>query len=200
MNSRDLGLFVARSMVGGAVAAHGYQKLFGWFGGAGLEGTTQMFEKMGFEPARPAAVASGLAEGVGGTMLALGAATPVAAAAIAGNMTVASSTHRANGFFASKGGLEYPATLGVLAASFALTGPGNLSFDRILKHRYSKTWMGLAGLAAAIGAAVTIIQRREETARARQAVQPAASPESATDPQSGTGGEARPEGASSEAA
>jgi putative oxidoreductase len=162
MNTRDLGLFIARSAVGGTVAAHGFQKLFGWFDGPGLDGTAAMFEKMGFEPSRQAALASALAEGVGGTMLALGAATPVAAAAVAGNMTVASSVHQPNGFFAADGGLELPATLGALAAAFALTGPGNLSFDRVLKHRYSKTWMGLAGLAAAAGTASAIVQRRQQ--------------------------------------
>jgi putative oxidoreductase len=200
MNSRDLGLFVARGVVGGAVAAHGYQKLFGWFGGAGLDGTSEMFQKMGFEPARQAALASGLAEGVGGTMLAIGAATPVAAAAIAGNMTVASSVHRPNGFFASNGGFEYPATLGLLAAAIALTGPGNLSFDRILRHRYSKTWMGFAGLTAAIGVATSVIQRREQAARTRSAAEPPATADSATDPQSGTGQAASDPEAGSQAA
>lgn len=162
MNSRDLGLFIARAAVGGTVAAHGFQKLFGWFGGGGPEKTAAGFSKMGFEPAREAALAAGIAEGFGGSLLAIGAATPIAAAAVAGNMAVAVSVHRPNGFFASDGGLEFPGVLGALAASFAFTGPGNISFDRILKHRYSKTWMGIAALAAASTAAATIVQRREQ--------------------------------------
>lgn len=190
MNTRDLGLFVARGAVGGAVAAHGYQKLFGWFGGGGIDGTADMFAKMGFDPPRQHALAAGLAEGVGGTMLALGAATPAAAAAVAGNMGVAASLHRSNGFFASGGGLELPATFGALAAALALTGPGNLSVDRLFKHRYSKSWMGLAALAAAGGLATTIVRRREQRAATGAgqtgASDPAPTPEAATDPQSGS--------------
>jgi putative oxidoreductase len=163
MNSRDLGLFLARGAVGGTLAAHGFQKLFGMFGGGGLDGTEQAFQKMGFHPARQAAIASGVCEGIGGSMLVIGAATPVAAAAIAGNLAVAASVHRPNGFFATDGGLEFPGTLSVVAAGLALTGPGNLSFDRILKHRYSKAWMGFAALLTAGGVAASLVQRREQT-------------------------------------
>ncbi len=162
MNSRDLGLFVGRAALGGTVAAHGFQKLFGMFGGGGIDATAAGFEKMGFDRPRESAIASGLCEGVGGSMLVLGAATPVAAAAVAGNLAVAATTHRPKGFFNSGGGLEFPATLSAVAAGFALTGPGNLSFDRILKHRYSKGWMGFVALAAAAAAAASIVQRREQ--------------------------------------
>ncbi|MHB8245300.1 MAG: DoxX family protein [Acidimicrobiales bacterium] len=171
MHLRDLGLFIARSAVGGTIAAHGFQKLFGWFGGRGIDGTAEGFAKLGFEPARQFAIASGITEGVGGALLALGAATPVAAGAVAGNMAVAASTHRPNGYFAAQGGMEYPALIGALAAALALTGPGSLSVDRLFKHRYSKTWMGIAGLAGAAGAASTLIKRREQhlASRAEQA-------------------------------
>lgn len=162
MNSRDLGLFVARTAVGGSLAAHGFQKLFGMFGGGGIDGTEQAFQQMGFHPARQAAIASGVCEGIGGSMLVLGAATPVAAAAIAGNLAVAASVHRPNGFFATDGGLELPGTLAVVAGGLALTGPGNLSFDRLLKHRYSKGWMGFAALLVAGGVAASLVQRREQ--------------------------------------
>lgn len=188
MNSRDLGLFLARAAVGGTTAAHGFQKLFGWFGGGGPEQTAAAFSKMGFEPARESALASGLAEGLGGSLLALGAATPIAAAAVAGNMAVAASVHRPNGFFNTDGGLELPGTLCVLAASFALTGPGNLSLDRLLHHRYSKTWMGLAGLIVAGAAAGSLISRREQArsaATGEEGSSPDEAPEaSGGDPQS----------------
>lgn len=153
---------MARAAVGGTVAAHGFQKLFGWFGGGGVDGTAEMFEKMGFTPAREAALASGMAEGIGGSMLALGIATPVAAAAVASNMAVAASVHRPNGFFAADGGFEFPNVLGTVAAGIALAGPGNLSVDRLFKHRYSKGWMGLACLAGGASAAATLISRREQ--------------------------------------
>lgn len=162
MNTRDLGLFVARAALGGTVAAHGFQKLFGWFDGGGPDGTAEMFEKMGFTPAREAALASGVAEGIGGSLLAIGFATPVAAAAVASNMAVAASVHRPNGFFSSDGGFEFPGVLGAVAAGLALTGPGNLSFDRLFKHRYSKGWMGLACLTGGAAAASALISRREQ--------------------------------------
>lgn len=168
MNTRDLGLFVVRGALGGAVAAHGFQKLFGLFGGGGIDGTAEAFGQMGFEPARQAALASGLSEGVGGSLLVLGAATPVAAAAVAGNLAVAASVHRPNGFFATEGGLELPATLAAVAGGLALTGPGNLSFDRLFKHRYSRGWMGMAALAAAGAVAASIVQRREQLLSERQ--------------------------------
>lgn len=162
MNTRDLGLLIARGAVGATVAAHGFQKLFGLFGGGGIEGTAANFEKMGFSPARESAMAAGAAEGIGGSLLLLGAATPFGAAAVAGNMAVAASVHRPNGFFAADGGLEHPAALGAVAAGIALTGPGNLSVDRLMGHKWSKGWMGLLALVAAGGAAASLINRREQ--------------------------------------
>jgi putative oxidoreductase len=129
LTARDLGLLTLRAGVGGALAAHGAQKLFGWFGGTGLEQTGATFEKLGFRPGTLNAIAAGLGEAGGGALLALGLATPGAGAAAVGTMIVASSMHVDKGFFASKGGLEYPAVLGLSAAALALTGPGRLSLD-----------------------------------------------------------------------
>ncbi len=182
MNTRDLGLFAARAALGGTLAAHGFQKLFGMFGGGGIEGTAAAFEQMGFDMPRQSAIASGVCEGIGGSMLVIGAATPVAAAAIAGNLAVAASVHRPNGFFNSDGGLELPATLAAVAAGLALTGPGNLSFDRLLKHRYSKGWMGFAALAAAAGVAASIVQRREQKLAAEGSGPAAEAPATGADP------------------
>src|ERR1035438_5551340 len=70
-------------------------------------------------------------EAGGGALLALGLATPAAGAAVAGTMGVAASMHAPKGFFAAEGGLEYPALLGVAAGALALTGPGQLSVDRL---------------------------------------------------------------------
>ncbi len=84
-DSRDLGLLALRVGVGATLAAHGTQKLFGWFGGAGLAGTGAFFESVGFTPGRVNAVLAGLGEAGGGTLLALGLATPAAGAAAAGH-------------------------------------------------------------------------------------------------------------------
>src|SRR5439155_1943196 len=97
----SIGLLILRLVVGLTLAAHGAQKLFGWFGGYGLAGTGQFLEQLGFRPGRIQAAQAGLAEFVGGLLLAAGFLTPVGAAAVAAVMLVASvSVHLKNGFFA----------------------------------------------------------------------------------------------------
>ena len=160
MSARDVGLLALRIGVGGTLVAHGAQKLFGWFGGGGPEGTGAMFEQIGFRPGRPHAIAAGLGEAGGGTLLALGLGTPGAAAAAAGTMVVASSLHVERGFFATEGGFEYPAVLGWSAAALALTGPGAISLDHVLGHRLNRSWMRNIALLAAIPAAFAVISRR----------------------------------------
>src|SRR4030081_2034063 len=84
LNARDLGLLALRAAVGGALVAHGAQKLFGWFGGAGLERTGATFERLGFRPGKQHALAAGLGEAAGGTLLAVGLGSAGAGAAVAG--------------------------------------------------------------------------------------------------------------------
>jgi putative oxidoreductase len=171
LSARDLGLLALRVGVGGALVAHGAQKLFGWFGGRGLEQTGATFERLGFRPGNVNAIAAGLGEAGGGALLAVGLGTPGAAAAVAGTMIVASSTHVEHGFFNGKGGFEYPAVLGWSAAALALTGPGTLSLDHLLGHRLNRSWMRLA-LAGAATAAVAVIVRRRRAVAATPAAQP----------------------------
>ena len=161
---RDIGLLVVRASVGATLAAHGAQKLFGWFGGAGLEATAAGFDSIGFRPGKANALAAGLGEAAGGALLAAGLGTAGAGAAAAATMAVASSTHAPNGFFVNKGGLEFPAVLGAAALGVAFTGPGNLSLDHALGHRLNQGWMRAAALAATIPAAVAIIGRRRRAA------------------------------------
>jgi putative oxidoreductase len=180
MTARDLGLLALRAGVGGALFAHGAQKLFGWFGGGGLEQTGAMFEKLGFRPGKANAIAAGLGEAGGGALLAAGLGTPGAGAAVAGTMIVASSMHVENGFFGSKGGFEYPAVLGWSAAALALAGPGSLSLDHLLGHRLNRSWMRNLALAAAAPAAFAVIARRRRAVAATPAAEPDPVPQQET--------------------
>jgi putative oxidoreductase len=176
MKARDLGLLALRVALGGALFAHGAQKLFGWFGGAGLERTGATFERFGFRPGKLNAIAAGLGEAGGGALLAVGLGTPGASAAVAGTMIVASSMHVDKGFFNGKGGFEYPAVLGWSAAALALAGPGTLSLDHLLGHRLNRSWMRLALVGAAV-AAVAVIVRRRRTVAGTTAAQLDATPQ-----------------------
>lgn len=165
----NAGLLILRAGLGGVLAAHGAQKLFGWFGGHGLEGTAAAFEQMGFAPGRPSALAAGLGEAGGGLLIALGLATPAAGAAAAATMIPAAAVHAPSGFFATGGGYEYPALLGVSAATLTLIGPGDWSVDAALDHRLNRPWMAGAALLASLAASLAIVQRRRRFLAARRA-------------------------------
>jgi putative oxidoreductase len=122
-------LFV-RLTIGALFIGHGTQKLFGWFGGHGIEGTGGAFESMGLRPGKRHATAAGAAEAGGGLLLALGLLTPVAATAIIATMVTAiRKVHAQNGPWATNGGYEY--NLVLIGAMLAITenGPGPLSLD-----------------------------------------------------------------------
>ena len=158
----SIGMLILRLVVGLTLAAHGAQKLFGWFGGPGLEKTGGFFELLGFVPGRRHAFEAGLAETVGGLLLALGFFTPAAAALATAVMLVAAvSVHLKNGFFIQNNGYEHVLTLGAAALSVAFTGPGPLSLDALLGLRLAGLEWGLAALVVgATGGAVQLIQRR----------------------------------------
>src|SRR5215813_9042331 len=121
--SFDVGILIIRVLFGVAMAAHGSQKLFGWFGGYGLKGTGGFFEQLGFRPGVPFAAAAGLSEFGGGVLLALGLFTPFGAAAVLSAMLVAIvSVHLKNGFFAMSNGFELPFLYSVAALGLAFSG------------------------------------------------------------------------------
>ncbi|WP_418960278.1 DoxX family membrane protein [Streptomyces tritici] len=159
-NRRDLGLLVLRVGTGAVLAAHGTQKLFGWFGGGGLEGTAKAMEAMGFRPGRPSALAAGLGEAGGGALLALGLATPAAGAAAAGAMAGAVSVHAPAGFFAQSGGFEYPAFLGFSAAAIGLAGAGRYSLDHVTDHVLDQPWVVAVAFIGTALAAAAVVGRR----------------------------------------
>jgi putative oxidoreductase len=158
----DIGLLLLRLTVGLTLAAHGTQKLFGWFGRPGIDAIGHSFAMLGFPPGRRNAVMAGLAETGGGLLLALGFLTPLAAALLCSVMLVAAiSVHIRKGFFVTSGGFEYTLVLGVAALTLAFTGPGSLSLDALLGHYLSGTLWGAAALFVGIlGGLVALIQRR----------------------------------------
>ena len=157
-----IGLLLIRLVVGLILAAHGSQKLFGWFGGWGIEGTGKAFAQMGFVPGRRSAILAGLAETGAGLLLVLGAASPLAAAIAGSVMLVAIvSAHLKQGFFTSNGGYEFPLLLGLAALSLAFTGPGRVSVHALLGLGTAGWVWGAAAVVAAIGAGgVQLASRR----------------------------------------
>ncbi|MEU6944855.1 DoxX family protein [Streptomyces sp. NPDC046316] len=162
LNRRDIGLLVLRVGTGAVLVAHGTQKLFGFFGGGGLEGTTKAMEAMGFHPPRESAIAAGLGEAGGGIMLALGLATPAAGAAAAGAMAGAVSVHAPAGFFAQGGGYEYPAFLGFTSAAIGVAGAGRYSLDHATGHVLDRPWVVATAFLGSALAAAAVVGRRAQ--------------------------------------
>jgi putative oxidoreductase len=146
----DVGLLLIRFVVGGLLIGHGTQKLFGWFGGHGIDGTAQMFDSLGYRPPRAAAYGAGLSEAVGGALLFVGLLIPLGAAMVVGamfNATVA--VHLEKGVWAQNGGYELPLLYAVSAVAIAASAAG----------------VGVALLAAVFGVAVgTVVLRSRQTA------------------------------------
>lgn len=144
----DAGLLLARMVVGLLMAAHGAQKLFGWFGGYGLAGTGGFFESLGFRPGRFFAAAAGATEVLGGLLIAAGLFGPLGPALIVSVMIVAMATvHWSHGLFAQNNGIELPLLNAVTVAAIALIGSGAYSLDAVLGLSWSTpvvlTFLGL---------------------------------------------------------
>ncbi len=146
-----LGRLLARLVIGGMFIGHGTQKWLGWFGGPGIEKTTGMMEGLGLAPARANAHAASASETLGGIGIALGAFTPVSAAALIGTMVTAIRTvHWKNGFWSQGGGYEYNLT--IIAALLLIVdgGPGPISLDNAFGIEETGTGIALAALAAGV--------------------------------------------------
>ena len=149
--SLSLGLLILRLVAGLTIAAHGAQKLFGWFGGPGFSGTIKMQERMGLKPAALWASFVVLGEFGGGVSLALGFLTPLGAAGIFGAMFMAIvKSHWKNGFFNSKRGLEFPLSLLTIAVAIGIMGPGTYSLDTLFGIVLPETALFLILAAAAL--------------------------------------------------
>jgi putative oxidoreductase len=169
-------ILVTRLVLGSLFFGHGAQKLFGWFGGYGPDGTGGFFESLGLRPGRQHAMAAGAAEAGGGALLALGLATPAAAAAITGVMTTAIRTvHQPNGPWVTENGWEYPAVIIATVLAIAEVGPGPVSLDAALDSERSGTGWALAALIAGVGGAAVLLRDWERPAPEAEAEpQPAA--------------------------
>jgi putative oxidoreductase len=174
-----LGLTVLRATIGAIFFAHGAQKLFGWFGGYGLEATAKGFDSMGLRPGKRQAVIAGAAETGGGALLGLGLLTPVGAAATIGVMDQAVRTvHLKNGFFVTNGGYEFNLILAAAAFALADHGPGPWSLDSKLGLKMSGPLWALGALGAGLAgpklvAALAPAEAPEAPAPAESAPEPA---------------------------
>ncbi len=150
-----LGRLLLRLSIGGLFIGHGTQKLFGWFGGHGPDGTGQFFEQLGLRPGKRHAIAAGAAEAGGGALLALGAATPLGAALLTATMiTAIQRVHGAKGPWVTDGGYEYNVVLIAAVLALAETGPGSPSVDSARgSEMYGPKWAVLALLLGALGSA-----------------------------------------------
>ena len=153
LQALSIGLLVVRVVIGLIMAAHGAQKLLGWFGGYGLRGTGQFFVQLGFQPGPAFAAAASLSEIISGLLVALGFLGPTGPALMISVMIVAMLTvHLGQGLFAPKG-IEVPLLYAAAAFGLALTGFGEYSVDALLgvAGRWSApfTWivlvLGVAG-------------------------------------------------------
>ena len=161
-----LGLLVLRLVIGLTVAAHGAQKLFGWWGGPGMTTWTQVVTRLRIRPAKAWAWIAALSEFGGGLLVAFGFLTPLGCIAIAGSMVVAVATvHLSKGFWVGKGGYEYNLSILAAAAALALAGPGAYSLDEALRIHFPQPSTVIAAtIALILGVSVTLLSRSPKQA------------------------------------
>jgi putative oxidoreductase len=170
----DLALLLLRLVVGLYLAAHGAQKLFGWFGGPGLAGTQAFIGGMlGFRPARVWTLAISVTEFGAGLLMALGLLGPIGPIGVAAaTLAIIVVAHWANGPWNSDRGYELPLTNLAVAIGVGLAGPGAYALDRVLGLSVPSAASELVALLSLIGVIVALATRR--TAAAQPQTQPEA--------------------------
>ena len=152
----DTGLLLLRLVVGLLMVGHGAQKLFGWHRGYGLRGTGDYLASLGYRPGLLFALVAGLCEFVGGALLALGLATPIASALIVATMINEASGHTKSLWNhevdpgKGLGGWEFLLVLGAAAAAIGFTGAGAYSLDDVFGWPLAGTDWGIAGVGAGL--------------------------------------------------
>jgi putative oxidoreductase len=167
----DLGLLILRVVLGLVFVGHGSQKLFGWFGGSGLKGTSGWIGMMGFRPAWFWGLMAALAEFGGGTLLLLGLFSPLGSLGIIAAMLVAIiKVHWSKGFWNTKGGIEFPLVNLTAALVLGLTGPGAYAVDSVMSAKLPEPVSLIVGLAVVIlGVIAALLSQTLLSARASEA-------------------------------
>lgn len=167
----DTAFFILRLVAGLTIAAHGAQKLFGWFDGPGRANWEQGLEKQGLKPARIWAYTNILGELGGGLSLAFGFLTPLGAAGVFGAMFMAiASAHWKNGFFNSKRGIEFPLALLAMATAIGIAGPGLISLDQLFGIVLPYPWLFVVlAIIAVLVDIIGLALKRAHAAAARAA-------------------------------
>lgn len=155
-SAADIGLLVLRVVFGGLLAAHGAQKLFGWFSGPGWSGNAAAFDSMGYNPGKLFGTLAGLSEFTGGILLLLGLLTPLASAVVLGTMINAINATWGGGLLTGKG-YEMPLLFATVGAVVAFTGPGKFSLDHGRPWQRQGIVWGVAAIAVAVIAAVVTL-------------------------------------------
>lgn len=160
MDSIDFGLLALRVVAGGLLLGHGLAK-FGLLRGFGLAGSAEIFERLGYRPGRPYVVVAAVTEVVAGALLALGLATPLAAAAFVGVMVnTIGAAHAGKGPWYFNDGWEYNVTLLTAAAVVPFTGPGEASLDDLAGLDLAGWSWGLGALAVGLASGLAVLQLR----------------------------------------
>jgi putative oxidoreductase len=148
---RSIGVLIVRVVVGGLLAGHGAQKLFGSFGGPGLAGTAGWLESLQMRPANVWARVAGGSELGGGLLTALGFLNPLGPIAAMGAMGMAwAKVHLGKPVWVTTGGAELPLTNLAVLSALSIAGPGRLSVDGLLGIRVPRV-IGFAALAGMLG-------------------------------------------------
>src|SRR5947209_3022096 len=147
---KDLALLILRLTLGGLLAGHGSQKLFGWFGGYGLKGTAGWVESLGLKPGNLWATGAAMSELGGGTLTALGLFHPLGPIGTLAAMSMATAkAHWGKPIWVTSGGAELPVTNMAIAVALAIGDPGRYSLDHVLGIRLPRWLVAMVVLAEA---------------------------------------------------
>ena len=149
----NLALLLIRATLGLFMAGHGAQKLFGSFGGPGIEGTAGFMESLGLKPGKQWAILGGASEFGGGILTLLGLLSPLGSLGVIGSMAMATTKVHWNApIWVTEGGAEFPVTNSAIAAALMMTGPGAISLDRTFGIRVPRfiSFLGLVSVALVV--------------------------------------------------